>query len=489
VTAGLAVAAVALLLAGGGVVDRLGDARDGGTGVSDGAVAVPDDGVLAELADRADPPVTDGPPAEPPVTDPACTGGDDLTCFRWAHEGPPGGFEQVTVIGDTVLAHAGATQLLTARDLEEGSVRWSAPIPDGDHLAAPLLVADDLVLLREDRDLVARDLGTGEERWRTPDLGALTLTAVALHDGTLVVAGEDRRAASIQAATAAAAGLDPRTGEVRWREGGLHVALAAGGNAVVTTGEGHLRAFDPDGTLRWEQRHAVERGRGAAAWADGQVVSLHDGRTGVSLLRLRDGVPLGVDGNVVASDDEVTLLALRPTADEDGPRRGQAITFVLVDVAGERWRTTGGTGSGCLHRVRFAPSVVELTTCAGERVGLDRDDGSPVAVAPGGTAAVTRQGASLVRTGPFDLVQRTRRSFAQNQEVLVLDADSGREVALLPPHAAPVDLEERDDDEPVVLVAGRWVVALPAEGDRPRGSPPPDHSPGPFAPSTAVSPR
>jgi outer membrane protein assembly factor BamB len=483
------VAAVVLLLAAGGLGDRLGDARGGGTGVSDGAVAVPDDDVLAELADRGDPPAPDAPPAGPPVTDPACTRGADLACFRWAHEGPPGGFEQVTVTGDTVLAYAGDAQVLTARDLEAGTVRWSTAVTDGDHLGAPLLVTADLVLLREDRDLVARGLGTGEQRWRTPELGALALTDVTLHDGTLVVAGQDRRAASNQTAAATAVGLDPRTGAVRWRERGLHTVLAAGGSAVVTTGEGHLRAFDPDGTLRWEQRHAVERGRGGAAWADGQVVSLHDGRTGVSLLRLRDGAPLGIDGAVVASDDEVTLLALRATEDGDGPRRGQAHTYVLVDADGERWRTPGGAGSGCLHRVRFAPSTVELTTCAGERVGLDREDGSPAEVGPGGTAAVTRQGASLVRTGPFDLVQRARRTSAQEREVLVLDADSGREVALLPAHAAPVDLEERADDEPVVLVAGRWVVALPAEGDRPRGSVPPDHGPGPFAPSTAVSPR
>jgi outer membrane protein assembly factor BamB len=403
-------------------------------------------------------------------TEPACARGGTDDCFLWMLENGDG-FDVVTRAGDLLLTSESGSEVLEARDLRDGTVRWSAATAirlrsDVGGWIDSLLAVDDLLLTSEGRELVARDLATGRERWRADGLGTLQPYQAVVVDGLLVLAGDDRRADSIQAATSVATGLDLETGQVRWREGALSVSLAAGGVTVLTTGEGRLRSHDPDGTLRWEAAEPVESRLGASVWAGGQVVTVHDGAGGAQLLRLSDGEPLGAGGSPVAHDDTATFVELYGDADDE-TGQGGILAYALFDAEGELWRTEAAGWAECFQAVRLHPEVIRITTCEGERVDLRREDGSVVV---GAGADVRPQPPSTfhtMRIGAYDLVYRHPRFAADDgaDELLVLDAATGREVALLPPETWPVWTEDGWDGASQVLVlhGPDRVVVLPAE--------------------------
>jgi outer membrane protein assembly factor BamB len=454
---------VAGIVAGGGLVDRA--AAERSTSVRDVAVAGPDASLRAEFDRRP------APPPPPPRTEPACVRGGTDDCFLWTHEAEEGTFDLVTRAGDLVLTSEAGSEVLEARDLRDGQVRWSAPVAtrlrsDVGGWMDALLGVEDLLLTSEGRELVARELATGRERWRVEDLGALQPYQGVVRDGLLVLAGDDRRAESIQAATSVAAGLDLETGEVRWREGALSVSLAADGVTVLTTGEGRLRAHDPDGTLRWEAAEPVESRLGASVWADGHVVTVHDGTGGAQLLRLTDGEPLGVGGSPVAHDDDATFVELYGGADEEVGAGGSAVVaYALFDADGEVWRTEDVDWADCFQDVRLRPAVVRITTCDGDRIDLRRDDGTVVVTEAGDRPGQLPSIFHTLRVGAYDLVYRHPRFAAEGtgDELVVHDAASGREVALLPPETWPLwTAEGWDGEQVVVLQATDRVVVLPS---------------------------
>jgi hypothetical protein len=448
------------VVAGGGLVDRAATERS--TSVRDVVVAAPDASVVAELDRRP-------APSPPPRTEPTCARGGTDDCFLWTLEAERDAFDIVTRAGDLVLTSEANSEVLEARDLRDGRVRWSAPVAsrlrsDPGGWMDSLLGVEELLLTSEGRELVARELATGRERWRVGELGALQPYQAVVRDGFLVLAGDDRRAESIQAATSVAAGLDLETGEVRWREGALSVSLAAEGVTVLTTGEGQLRAHDADGTLRWEAAEPVESRLGASVWADGHVVTVHDGTGGARMLRLSDGAPLGVAGSPVVHDETATFVELYGgTGEEVG--EGGIVGYALFDAEGEVWRTGDLGWADCFQDVRLHPKVVRITTCDGQRVDLSREDGTELGREVDDEARQRRTIFHTMRVGAYDLVYRHPRFDADDagDELVVLDAASGREVAFLPPETWPLWTPEGwEGDQIVVLQATDRVVALPA---------------------------
>lgn len=402
--AGLA-ALVALLVTAGSVADRTVTERR--AEVRDVAVAAPSDEVVEQLASRPPPPVPDR-------TEPACVRGGTDDCLLWTVEVPR------TVDG-------------------------------GHHL-----VVDNLVLTSQGPELVARELATGEERWRTDELGALTPYQGQVVDDLLVLTGEDRRAESIDAATSVAAGVELATGEVRWREGALSASIGAGGTSLVTTGEGFLRAHAPDGALRWESAERIERPSGGVAWAAGHVVLVAAGPGGAEVHRLSDGQPLGLVGHPVAFDEAATFVVLGP-GEEDDP-----VDHALVDEDGLVWRSDTPAALACFSDVRMGPTAVEVTTCSGERIDLLREDGSAVDVHAEPDPSLGWSSAS--RVGAYVIRHREASESEQGRDVLVRDAVTRDEVAVLPADTWPVwggEHQVGDEARVVVLAAPDRLIALP----------------------------
>jgi outer membrane protein assembly factor BamB len=447
-TAGAAILAVAVVT-GGGVIDRTA-ARS--AAVQDLAVATPDADVLdgLERAPRPTPPV---------VEEPTCTRTGDRACFLWTTEVDGAGFSVATVAGDVLITQDAYLREIVARDLADGTVAWSVDLAGGGRPRAGLLSARELVLHVEGEDLVARELATGAERWRTGELGRLLPWQAHPTADQLVVVGEDVGALESESdlGQAVASGLDPGTGELSWQRSGTSASLAAGGVTVVTTADDHLAAYTPTGELLWRAEEPSEAGA-PGAWAHGHVISVYDEDTGVSELhRLSDGAPLGFDGYPVATDDQHTLVQLHGSVEVDG-------TIVLLDGAGEAWRIDGADWSDCVAGAGFTAATVELTTCRRGQVTLDRADGS-VLERRFGDETPTSVG-YVERVGPYEIVPTEVDGLTR--DVLVAHAESGRELARLPPETWPVWPQEptrrAEFGDVVVLQSHGWLSALPLPG-------------------------
>lgn len=216
---------------------------------------------------------------------------------------------------------------------ERGATRWT--IPTAQDADAPPAVGDDGTLYLASDALVAAS-ATGEVRWRRALEGhAFGAPAVA---GDAVVCTD-------------------LNGGITWvsrRDGALVRRVQAGapiyggalvlddGAVVVATGAGHLRAFAPDGTPRWDHAtDGAERGSGArstpALRRDGVIVfGAEDG--GIYGVRAEDGTRVfklatayPVRGSACIDRDDVAYVG----GEDD------AVHAVGVDGA-ERWRASLG---------------------------------------------------------------------------------------------------------------------------------------------------
>lgn len=433
VVAGGAAVVLTLAVTGGGIVDRV--ASDRSAAVRNVAVAAPSEEVVEQLADRPPPP----PPEPPRRTEAACTRGGTDDCFL-----------------------------------------WTAPIQRAYASGGHHLVVAGVVLSSEGPDLVARDLATGEERWRTQAIGALTpYQAEVAADGVFVVSGDDRRAEDIHAATAVVAGVDAATGEVLWRDGALRASMAPDGTTLLTTGEGHLRALEPDGSERWRLDGRIEPRLGESAWLDGHIVTVYEGPERFEQLRLTDGAPLGAATSLITWDAEATFVEIERTSEagEAGEAGGDSRTVAdlgLVGTDGLRWQVDGSTVSSCLDGVLLSPTVIELRTCAGERIDLSRADGAATTLPPddiadadagfGGSAGTPW----LEQVGSYELLRRDGTGTHHGEDVLVTSSTTGAEVAVLPPETWIVSFRTPDEDVAgvVILATPDRLIALPPEERR-----------------------
>lgn len=209
----------------------------------------------------------------------AVVGGEGIAAFdagsgeqRWAS---PSGQERLffppAVTADTVYVmsqrgptlFSGSTMRLTARDAEDGRVRWRMRIARHksgrpSSIGAPV-VAEDRVFVGVDHrnSIIAVDARTGRLLWthveasaESPRDGrALLLSDPVVHDGRLYAVFEGARFDTSRLIV-----LDAETGEVIWREfpanrdaipgrQELPVQIAAGSGMVVTTAGGAVRGY------------------------------------------------------------------------------------------------------------------------------------------------------------------------------------------------------------------------------------------------------
>lgn len=447
-------AAGLVLLVGAGLTERVTTASDA---LADRTVEPPDADVLDRVARR--------PPAPPPpaTADPICTGLRDLACFAWAV--PAENLATVVSTGDLLLSTASGRSEVTARSTADGRTVWTSSGAASDH-DGNLVTAGDLAIHQESRDrTVGLEVANGEQRWVTSALNGLHLFGATQLPDTVVVVGErgdgdidDGRDQPSQVLVA----LDPTSGETLWQLEGRNAGLAPNGVAVVMDDEGHVQALEPGGEVLWELGLGLTGDEGGWINVMGHAVMAFDDDADGRLLRLSDGADLGVVGGYgIAADETHTLLR---TTGADAP--GEPY-LVLIDVDGEVWRTPSGDGDRmCMPSARLAPDTIELEDCLGEQVVLDRASGRErsrsAAVHP---SVATRYEEAFVRSfGDHVLV--VDHWDVEAAEVLLLDADSGAEVARLPPDTWPVHSHEgdgwHDDLGGVAVLQGRgWLVAVP----------------------------
>jgi outer membrane protein assembly factor BamB len=461
--AGACVIALALLT-GDGLVDRMATGPDA---VQDPTVTPPDAAVLDELEPQQPPPV-------PLVEAPTCTRTVASACFLWAAETSDEGLAAVAIAEEMIVIADASTGSVQARDLDDGAVAWSVDDGSG-FVGGKLVVAADLLLHATPQGLVARELTTGVERWRSDsDELARFVADSAQHSGDVLIAlGEFRERATGEAVgvgRAVAAGIDPATGSLLWTRDGRSVTGAAGGATVLTTEEGRLHVYGPDGELRWQNDEQLSRPRGASAWASGHVVVRFSGEQRSQLYAVGDGAPLEFDGHVVGFDDDHSLVELHGDGSD---------TFALLDAGGEVWRAVLPGASDCVDSADLRPRVVDVTFCDGDAVTLDRADGSLLERTEGPRTErvlVTSDG-SADRIGPYEF-RPVRDAEGRLSGAAVSDVRTGVDVALVPPDTWPVWDEVRSSADlgGVLVLQGRgWLVALdlPARADEPGPAPRP----------------
>lgn len=184
------------------------------------------------------------------------------------------------VVVDEGTAYATSFQDVVGLDASTGRQRWNA-----DAGARPTPLVADGTLYAPDNDEVVRaiDVDDGTVEWRFEAAGGNPLTPV-LADGTLVFGGLEGFEWSD--GSGRLYGLDPATGEERWRrefpEGplGFQSSLAAlDGTAFLSVQGERVLAVDPaTGETRWERSHADDSRASGLAVVDGRLLVL--GRLG-----------------------------------------------------------------------------------------------------------------------------------------------------------------------------------------------------------------
>jgi hypothetical protein len=439
------VVVVALVLAGGPVIDRLPD----GSAADDLEVATPSAGVLERVSRRFRPP-------PPPLRDPVCLREAGVDCFRWTVADRDLAGAQLTVAGDLLLAtDLGGTEM-TARRLTDGGVAWRASLGE---VGGPgrVLTTDALLLTVDDDGLTARDLAGGDVRWRTDELPrdvtflaarqrAEELVLVAVLDAPVLDDG------TVVGPAATILGLDAATGRTTWK---LDTAGPAGIGRDATTAyideEGQLVALEPDGSVRWEVA-AVTPGSAGGTWVNGGFVTVwsNDDEAGDRLHRLSDGRPLGTGGTVLASDGDRTLLEVwrgrdgaEPPPDPDGGSPldgvGDGPAYVLIDGdATERWRVAAEP-PGCTLGAQLEGEQVRIIGCGGAELVLAASDGSVRSRTPAIEVTDGEMVAFAERVGPYALQPEapSRATSAWN----LVDTRTAVEVARLPPDSLVVTRE------------------------------------------------
>jgi hypothetical protein len=451
-----AVVVAGVVLAGGGLVDRA--ART--TTVDDVAVETPDETTLADLPRGR-------PPAPRSTAEPTCSVGPRLGCFAWTVESgadPMSGGDVVTG-GGHVLAFDPVAGEITAYDLADGTAVWSASALRSLDGWASMRVVDDLVLHHAEQALVARDLASGEERWRNTGLASLGVHEAQRHGGRLLLAGDRGAFATSGRIThaAAAAVVDVVTGELHWQHSGGGAALGPGGAAVILD-EGRLRAYDVAGVLRWDVDAGTDDGADSGIWVMGHAISLYTDDGGTRLHRLVDGEALPFIARPMAVDADHTLVVeVEPDGASGGYTPGD--DWILLDEAGEVWRTPAVGEGLCFGSARFEAATITVTGCDGGTVVLDRTTGEVWSHTPAGDGGGRRLLGSLAGAGPYELHRG-----AGTDDLVVVDGRTDTEIARLPGETWVVDggsgweWEAAGSDGFMVFQSRAWLVALELPG-------------------------
>jgi outer membrane protein assembly factor BamB len=452
-----------LLVLAAVAVTAVGDlgVRPAATGVTDQDTAVPDRDAAAD------------PTSTTPAAEPSCSEGTD--CFAWAVP-VDGGERPTTGVGEDVVAVVDGDDLV-ARDLDDGALRWRRPLGDTTHTtdtarpagtthpadATDLSLAGDLVLHLAGDELVARELRDGAERWRTGRVGLADLADAGAYGDVLLVAGPGGRGSVGDGpAPDRVAGLDPRSGEVRWRQDGSDPALHGDG-VVLTDAVGAVRDLRPSGTTRWQRDDLARPDLPVSTWVQGPVVRVDRGDGTAALLHTGTGDDLGISGWITDQDGERALV-------HDGTRR----QLHLVDGSGEvAWSVAEPTvdpDDDVCTATLARDGAITVRTCSGRVIALDPGDGAVRSDEPMVTDA-TAGGGWFHELGPFRVGHGAPTRAGSGQEptvgLLVRDAED-REVARFPEDTWPVPRRELDgawtyDLDGVVLFRHRdWLVALRA---------------------------
>lgn len=256
---------------------------------------------------------------------------------RWGYAAPDRVFSSPAVVGGlTVFGHDGDRLVaVDARGLEQWSVRTT------DDADAPPVLGPDGTIFYAAHDVMAVNPVDGAVRWRAPLRSHAFGPPALAPDGTLYVP-------EVHGAVAL---FDTRAGSFT-RRVDLPAPVYAGvlvlddGGFVVGALDGHLRAFSPDGTRRWDfTTHGARDAPGIRATPaltrDGVVVvGAEDGT--LYGLRAADGtevfaVPTGypvrgaaridADGRIYVGGEDDTLRCL----DGDGTVRWSVVLGADID--------------------------------------------------------------------------------------------------------------------------------------------------------------
>jgi outer membrane protein assembly factor BamB len=353
-------------------------------------------------------------------TGPTCLAVADCVVWRHALPADDRTTSAAVVAGDLVVALGGDG--VHAVDRDDGATRWVADLrgaPPRVGYPATFTVVDDLVLVQRHRRLTAHDLHDGEVAWLNEHGVEGVLTGQGTVDDRLVVVieGVDDRGR-----TSVVLGLDADTGELQWRRDATRAVVTPAG--VLAADRSGFRAFDGDGTQRWEDPGPVPAEWSAAAVGDGTVLVTSASRT--ALRSMADGtVSQQLPGHLLAEDGTAAVLAPAPRS---GAVDDRAIT--LVAEGGVRWQATEPEVSCCLSASLLEDRVL-LLTVEGRIVTLDRDDGEVAArtspLATPTSEAVHLDGEVLVRQDP---------------ETTTLHATTGTGLVTLPRDRFPLRIAE-----------------------------------------------
>jgi outer membrane protein assembly factor BamB len=198
---------------------------------------------------------------------------------RWAWSAPARVFSSPAWWEDTVvLGHDGRAFVGLDR---RGRVRWEvATTEDAD---SPPVVGPDGVLYLASRELLAVDATTGTERWRAALQGHAFGAPALGPDGTVWVT-------ELSGALVAFRARDGAQGVRVALPGAVHggALVLDDGGVVVAVSDGHVRAFNTDGSARWD---SVLEGTGRSLGSRG-TPALTPG--GVVVLGAEDGAVYGL---------------------------------------------------------------------------------------------------------------------------------------------------------------------------------------------------
>lgn len=403
--------------------------------VTDGTVALPDDGDALDEGQAAD---------EGLGWSLGC-GGDDCQLVTYPQPLEVLGRTTVAARDEVLITLLPSTSQVTAHG-PDGAVRWQRDLGDGTP-SGRLRVLDDLVAIPTDRRTVVLSVADGGPAWDGPPAESVT----RIDDTVLLVsllAGEDAEDTPFTLTA-----HDATDGSLRWEAGPLRSVGPIDGGVLVLDGD-VLSKRDADGDVVWERD------------LDGadDVVTVQDGFP----LLVRDGRPLPLDpddgrevelpedtGMVVAVDGGDVLTGGRP--------------LQLIRDGEVAWELD--VARPC--HVAWDDQRVQLDGCDGTDVEVDRTTGTERARSEVDAAARIAAVAGGLRDGELDVIGRLGPlAYATTDDgLVVVDVRSDA-----PRFALQADGDSRvigtgafddvvvDPERPLVAVPGaieRFVVPVP----------------------------
>lgn len=253
----------------------------------------------------------------------------------WRIKGLGKGFATVAISGGRIytMGSRGDQEFLCALSVKDGAEIWSAPVGKADHSnCTPTVDGDKVYAVGLSGDLVCVRAENGQEVWRknfAKDFGGKMMSGWGFSESPLV--DGDVLVCTPGGKDAILAGLDKRTGEVRWKtslpkEIGTHgldgaayasIVVSEGGGVrqyVQLVGKGLIGVAARDGKFLWAyNRIANETANIPTPIVRGEYVFCSTGYgTGAALLKLQP------DGQGGVTAEEVYLLSAKELQNHHG---------------------------------------------------------------------------------------------------------------------------------------------------------------------------